>query len=1004
MPRESDSFAIRGLDLTTPGHQLPSGACRLLWGLVPTGRGEGAVWEVPKMPEQRGTADSILSLGWQRRSSFSRFADLDGDPDQSLHRLIALKADGLYVIDPGQSYTEKQIYNFDEADDTRRASFSGGEQVVHVSITSGDGVGTPETSLLVHGDTVAEYKWPALPEMAVSLNSESGALSQGTYLFRFAWRLDDGSLGPAGSLIEKSVVGEKSVNAKVRSFNQSLPDYWRDRISELAMIGHAPVTETDSDGNTTEKIPGREQPGYIIGGLSTIKEGFSVRFTGTKDDLLSRPVYDGSAIQHHTARAGANYRYNARLFLGDIEYDFLRPPIKKILRWEDGRENSGGNDVWVLLAVTIQTTDGQITRYSVPLPFDSSSATSASVPSGLIWYPDSRASGWELYQSTDYSAGMDVADATWNALFLPGVRRSFEDSAGGAFVYNVVKSSLDLTEAVATDPTLDVGYITNESDWTGDCGAGEKWTESDVPEGEADSKTVTEDSEFSESQVIAESQDVTRYDVDYVLEVEVETDGGNDEVSATAEILVEVLDDNKNVLESKSNDTTRVLYGQPDNDTGNLQNTVSETFTLDDFDAKDAEFLRIKNDATVNIDNNTDGSKVYARSQSSANQANDVTAYLTSYRDTTRSFDGTENEQRSTRPDLIVWSSPYRPMERDAENVVSGSRSSTDRVLALQAVGQEVSEGQFGQYPILSLQKDSVRVLRVGDTDPIIQRVDVLTNDMGVVGRRAVASADGPVVACLEGGLYALEPELRQPSLSSPLNDINEEFLQSIGPDTVVGHYKDVERGRNDVWLAAGGRTWAYSIDQGAWSSLRRGRRDYSIRPDDEYGVRADGTLVQENAVEGEGRVNIQTAVLQLGPLGTIKRMREVQLRQPEKLEEITLHLIATDPEREYVKLGDNTLSANEVQEGLVLGGGLGTGFVVDVRGTGRTGQSIESMFVEWDVRNRRVRDHQPHEYPAYLDTPEAAQTTTQDDDVSLVQASETEETVSFVLVSTNDL
>jgi hypothetical protein len=163
------------------------------------------------------------------------------------------------------------------------------------------------------------------------------------------------------------------------------------------------------------------------------------------------------------------------------------------------------------------------------------------------------------------------------------------------------------------------------------------------------------------------------------------------------------------------------------------------------------------------------------------------------------------------------------------------------------------------------------------------------------------------------------------------------------------------------------------------------------MRPDDEYAVRADGTLVLENAVEGEADINIQTAVLQLGPQGTLKRVREVQLRQPKQFSEVSVYLVATDPEREYLKIDEATLNAENLQKGLNPNVGLGPDIVIDVRGTGKTGQSIESMFVEWDVRNRRIRDHQPHQYPAYLDSPEVDQTSKNSDDSTFVLTNTTD-------------
>jgi hypothetical protein len=978
------------LDLTTPGHQLPSGACRLLWDLVPTGRGDGAVWEVPKVADRRGTSTGILSLGWQRRSNMSRFADLAGDPDQSLNRLIALKADGVYIIDPGQGYTEKQVHTFDTADDTRRASFSQGQQIVHIAITSGPGVGAPEQGLVLHGDTVAEYGWPELPIMSVSttLTNGDGGLDAGTYLFRFAWELDTGAVGPAGSLVEVSESGPFKVRAKILRFTEALPDYWKQRISKLLVVGHAPVQKTDDQGNTTTTIPARRQPGYRLTSISTLEVGFGASWEGTTEDLLTQRDFEGSAIQHHRLSAGASYNYNARLLLGDLAYDLKQPPLKKILRWKEGRENANGNDQWVLLTVWVETTDGEVVRNSAPLPYDTASAEAASLRSNLVWYPDPRALRWEMYKSTDYTEGDPLSSATWQSILLPGSDRSFEEAAAATFAYSDVKDPLDLTVASSDGAVLDVG---SENGWTGPLSAGESLDENDVSQGNSDQINTDKVSRLSEADVTGSSQDVVEVTVDYYIKAEVETQGQNDRASAEAFVRVAILDADKNVLVSDKSTVSAFIAGGTTGDTGTNSFEDDGSITLSGFDPAEAEYTRIENEVFVSVDNNNDGGTIRAFAQSSNNQKSDVQWKIQSVADDTHAVTDGQNEKLSIEPNLIVWSEPYRPMERPAENLVSDARSQDDRVLALQAVGQEVSEGQYGQYPILSFQQDSVRVLRVGEGSPLVQRVDVLTNDQGAVSRAAVASADGSVVACLDGGLHELAPQLQQPPLSNPLNDVGEEFLRSLGPDTVVGHYKNVQRGRNDVWVAAGGRVWNYSIDQGAWSALRRQRQDFALRPGEEYAARADGALVREVATEGEGQVNIQTAVLQTGALGSLKRMRQVQLRQPTPLEEVDLSLVATDPQREYIKLERETLRAGQLSGGVVPDAGLGTGFVLDIRGRALTGQSIESIFIEWDLRNRTLRDHQAHEYPAYLDAPDLVQSQDQTQATTLVLIAETD-------------
>ena len=113
--QQQTTFPLQGIDLVTTGHQTQLGDCRHLENIVPTGRPDQRLWEVPKGTSVPTGANGnavtgVLSLGWQRRQKIGDAADLGSDPDQSAQRLIALKEDGLYTVDPGNGYNQKRIY------------------------------------------------------------------------------------------------------------------------------------------------------------------------------------------------------------------------------------------------------------------------------------------------------------------------------------------------------------------------------------------------------------------------------------------------------------------------------------------------------------------------------------------------------------------------------------------------------------------------------------------------------------------------------------------------------------------------------------------------------------------------------------------------------------------------------------------------------------------------------------------------------------------------------
>jgi hypothetical protein len=160
--------------------------------------------------------------------------------------------------------------------------------------------------------------------------------------------------------------------------------------------------------------------------------------------------------------------------------------------------------------------------------------------------------------------------------------------------------------------------------------------------------------------------------------------------------------------------------------------------------------------------------------------------------------------------------------------------------------------------------------------------------------------------------------------------------------------------------------TWCYSISQGGWSTLTRQRRDAALWRG-RHAVRGDGTLVQEEQDEGaELDVRVQTALIAPGPLGTLGRVRQVHLRQPLSLTEAELVLVAADPANDYVQLDSTTLTNTSYNAGLVCQQGYGPGFVVVVMATAQPGQMVEAVMLDWDARNRTLRDHVDLGIPEY--------------------------------------
>ena len=560
--------------------------------------------------------------------------------------------------------------------------------------------------------------------------------------------------------------------------------------------------------------------------------------------------------------------------------------------------------------------------------------------------------------STDYAG--DFEAATWREATTPGSDRRFDEPTGGGFAYTDVAPGepYDMTNRSGgpVDPLAHRRFEQGNYDGFIYAPTDDFRLEAalDTP-GDTDrtvEESVAETIEFGQVDPTGTGapQSVA---FDYLLEVDQNNTDGSSSFEVSLDVRVKAADGA--VLDSFSDSIT--------GSNGNSQ--TSSSVTLSNFAPPEAEILEIKCEYDITISaSSTAGAGINAIAQADNMSVDlDVTA-LTGDESFTR---GAED----SNPNRLIWSQANTPLDLDVENVLFAGETPTDRILAMRATGQEVSSGQFGEYPIVLFGRESVRALQVG-TDPFIQGVGVLASGegQGLVGRRATTTAKGKVVAVLNTGVYAFSPQQETPALSAPIHDPAEDVLGSMGPDTALAHYEDQDRFREELWVHAQALTWCYSISQGGWSTLTRRRRDaalwrgrYAVRPEGASG----GTLVQEEQdTDAELDVRVQTALIAPGPLGTLGRVRQVHLRQPLSLTEAELVLVAADPANDYVQLDSTTLTNTSYNAGLVCQQGYGPGFVVVVMATAQPGQMVEAVMLDWDARNRTLRDHVDLGIPEY--------------------------------------
>lgn len=860
MPQRT-RLSFQGLDRASPADRADPGACRVLDGAVaPEGR---RGWVPAARPSGTAvTLDDTQVSGFEITASFSTppqggLSLAEQVQDRGSRVLFLRKGsdaqntsnDRLLAADPSSGLAETALTELDGADDTREIQADTITKDTVVGVTSGSGVGTPESLLLLRGDSVTKMPWPKPPTFSVSWSERTGEnfVPQGTYVVRLAWRLEDGTVGPASGPYVTTTPdpsGDNGFEAKItiEGYPSGQPSSaWTDRIAGLTVIVHPEAT---TDAAAVEAL---DVPGYRVTGWEGVpSQSDTTTWADSLEGIISGTAHEEHTLVHHNLSAGAVFSYNKRLILGDTEYDLEAPLLDHMIKG-----GGTGTDYHLTMRVRVQTSQGVITRYSAPIGFAASDATNVEVRGGIIYYRDGRALTWKWLVAQDYT-GSNFDSATWEEASVQGTPNELQEAASSNFAYVTLPSQyVDLTARTFSDVD-----VTGNANWTDDLKSEE--TESDTPRGSTSSSDTPHDAKLDlvGNNVISSSENLTQARFTVTLSV-TEDERGAGRASASADITVSVLDANGNTLDQ----ATRSI------DT--VQGTT-EVIVLDGFQPANAEQLRVETEASASANASGDDSATASGAASAGPVEIEVADESGG---STVSVDRSAAHAETDRdPNRLVWSEPLRPLDLRAENVEYAGGDDRDSILGLASNAAEVSEGQYGDYPLLVLGRRSIRALSVG-TDPFIVSSEVIAPDFGMVGRGAYCNANGPVLVATERGVAELTPTL-QGYVSSPLHDPGGTFLGSLGAGTELAFYTDRQAGRREVWVCTNDKTYVRSSG-GAWSTLAQPRQDSARLGASLYGLDDDGTLRVEGVGEGGNTVTIRTAPSGLGAPSSVKRVRD---------------------------------------------------------------------------------------------------------------------------------
>lgn len=861
---EQDVIPFRGLDRASPAVQTEKGACRTLSGVArPPGR-QG--W-VPAPKASKSGITGIQSLARQPLEDGPRLLALT---DQAPNTIEA--------IDPA-TWSSVQLDALSGSDDTREIQSASVSKDTAVAVTSGAGVGKPETLKFLQGDTVTELPWPAPPTFSINWNQRDDGVPSGRYVFRVAWRMEDGTIGPASGPLFTTTPTGRSRNRPSKSRDDrggdrtadpsgdrgvqqityeaqiSVDAYpngqpsggWPSRIEGLVIIVHP-----EAAGPSTTDVSAPDVPGYRISSFDGLPDpGTTATWKDPLESIIASTPHKTRTLVHHEIAAGALYSFNGRMIMGDVLYDYERPLLKHMVAGADG-----GSDFHLMMRADIETSQGTITRYSEPVGFSSSAAETVGFKQGSIYYRDSRARSWAWLVSQDYSGSIDAA--TWKVLDVQGAEPELKEAGNANFAY--VEPGKDQVSLKSLE--------TSNRDITGDDG----WTDGTF---RAQASTIarplqdnsSKDPDTSKtlsielSDVLASDENLESVRVSALIGATVDARGGG---YGTADATLTL-----NVMDGTGSDANSI---------GGFSVSIDESdeggegvYEASDFPSSDAVELELKLEAKTTGEANGGEADVVAYAEADSIGLDLSTA--TGGQQASTDYAGTVDkvDRDGTR---IVWSEVNRPLDLPVENLAYVAEDEDDPVLAITSNAAPVSEGQYGDYPLVVLGKNSIWSMRTG-SNPFVQNVSPIAPNMGVVSRFAYTNANGPVYAATDRGVVRLTPT-PDGIVSAALHDGS--FLSSMDTDTSLAHFTS-EQGRREVWLSAGGQVYVFTQTEGAWSTLPSSRASWTRLDGRLYGL-AGGEAVAEGQAQETHEVIIETAPCFLGAPSTAKRLRDVWLVQ----------------------------------------------------------------------------------------------------------------------------
>lgn len=197
----------------------------------------------------------------------------------------------------------------------------------------------------------------------------------------------------------------------------------------------------------------------------------------------------------------------------------------------------------------------------------------------------------------------------------------------------------------------------------------------------------------------------------------------------------------------------------------------------------------------------------------------------------------------------VLVSETYRPrfvLGRRLQTVGDGA---SDGVLRFAVNAEEISSGQFGQYPAFAFCQRSRFAMEVGSDGVAFARISPDEVNRGIIGRNGAVNVGKTIVYLATDGLWTVPA--RERPLSEPIQDsaLAHDLLANINEATGLAYYRDPGTGREEIWIATNNRVYAYSLKHGVWFTIGITRSRFVPVMSRTIGIGADGKMYEENGL-----------------------------------------------------------------------------------------------------------------------------------------------------------